>query len=59
MSRQWLEAVLGLWLMLSPWVLGFSGISVMMWSNLIAGMAVFLIALWSIFGAPTENKHQS
>jgi hypothetical protein len=36
--------------MLSPWLLGFQSISVMMWSNLLAGIALVLAGLWEIYG---------
>ena len=46
----WFEVFLGVWIMLSPWLLGYSGDSIMVWSNLIAGLGVFLVSLWAIFG---------
>lgn len=36
--------------MVSPWLLGFSSISVMKWSNLIAGLILVLVNVWVIFG---------
>jgi hypothetical protein len=49
-SSRWWELALGVWVMLSPWLLGFSGISVMMWGNLLAGLAIVLVNIWQIFG---------
>ena len=30
--EEWTEVVLGLWMIASPWILGFSGIQAAMWS---------------------------
>jgi len=40
---------LGLWVIASPWILGFSDISIMRWSNVVVGTAVFLINFWDEF----------
>lgn len=50
MEREKIQAGLGLWLIISPWLLGFSSISVMKWGNVIVGTAIFLINIWAIFG---------
>lgn len=54
---RWLQVVLGLWLMLSPWLLGYESISVMMWNNLLIGIALVLTGLWEMYGGRSENKN--
>ncbi|GEM_PF-677800 len=49
-NEQWIQLAIGIWILVSPWLLGFSSISIMMWSNLAAGIILILINLWSIFG---------
>lgn len=44
------QLALGIWILLSPWLLGFSSISIMTWSNLIAGIIIILINVRAIFG---------
>lgn len=44
---------LGLWILVSPWILGFSDISLMRWSNVLIGTAIFLISVWKVFDKPT------
>ncbi|MBI4059540.1 SPW repeat protein [Candidatus Giovannonibacteria bacterium] len=56
MVTNWTQLVLGLWIILSPWLLGFSSITVMKWSNLIAGTIIFLINVWIIFGEKGRNN---
>ena len=57
MAANWIQLFLGIWILISPWLLGFSSITVMMWSNLVIGVAFILINLWIIFGgkAPTQQ----
>lgn len=58
MAANWAQLVLGIWLMVSPWLLGFSSISLMKWNNLLAGLIIVLINVWIIFGEkkPVEDK---
>jgi len=41
--QDWANLVLGVWLILSPWLLGFSGIPSAMWNAVIVGVVVGLI----------------
>ena len=52
--QNYIQLVLGIWILLSPWLLGFSSISIMTWSNLIAGIIIILINVWAIFGEAAE-----
>ncbi len=56
MAVNWLQFFLGIWILISPWLLGFSSITVMMWSNLIAGVILVLVNLWAIFGGKAPIK---
>ncbi|HXF44190.1 MAG TPA: SPW repeat protein [Candidatus Paceibacterota bacterium] len=49
----WVIAALGLWIFVSPWILGYSGINLMLWNNLLAGGLIFIFALWN-FTPPEE-----
>ena len=57
MSPKWTELVLGLWIILSPWLLGFSSITVMKWSNLMVGTVIFLMSVWAIFGEKPGSEN--
>ncbi|PIZ44597.1 hypothetical protein COY31_02305 [Candidatus Wolfebacteria bacterium CG_4_10_14_0_2_um_filter_39_18] len=46
----WIQLVLGVWVFVSPWILGFSDINVALWGNIIAGALILIISLWEIFG---------
>jgi len=49
----WFLLVLGVWIFVSPWILGFSEINVALWDNILAGALVSIISLWKLF-APHE-----
>ncbi len=50
MIRNWTELVIGLWIMVSPWLLGFSSIGIMKWSNVLCGLVLVLMNAWALFG---------
>jgi hypothetical protein len=50
----WVNAVLGLWVMISPWVLGYAHNRVAMWDNVIVGMVVIVLACWSALATESE-----
>lgn len=45
-----ISVILGVWIIASPWVLGFSSFAPALWSNIAAGAALALLGLWEIFG---------
>lgn len=42
----WPLICLGVWVMAAPWVLGFSGINLALWSSTLSGGLVIIVALW-------------
>ncbi len=56
MLNQKVQLIVGLWLIISPWLLGFASASPMKWSSVIAGTIVFLMNLWEIFGPPPSSN---
>jgi uncharacterized membrane protein YccC len=48
-TERWTLLVVGIWILISPWVLGFSDISVAMWSNVLCGILLAILGAWSIF----------
>ena len=46
--EEWTEAVIGLWLMTLPWLLGLSTPSQSMLAAVGTGMVVMLLALWTL-----------
>lgn len=46
-SLSWLVAVTGLWELVSPFILGYSAITVAMWNAVIVGVVLILLAGWA------------
>lgn len=55
--EEWTNIVLGGWLLFSPWVLGFSSVTALMWNAVIGGAIVVVLAGWAIGTA--QDKEQS
>lgn len=51
--EEWVEAALGAWLLMSPWVLGFAGVPAALQNALFVGLAVTVLALW-VLGTDDE-----
>jgi hypothetical protein len=50
--EEWVNAVLGLWLIVSPWVLGYSAmVAAAMWNQVVVGLIVAALAAWAIWDA--------
>lgn len=45
LGANWVNAILGIWVIISPFVLGFSRNQTAMWNNVATGGAVLLVAL--------------
>jgi hypothetical protein len=52
--EDWVSVVLGIWLIVSPWLLGFSTMAAPLWNQLVVGVLVGGFALWSAF-----NEHHT
>src|SRR3954470_14305694 len=55
-SWSWANVVLGVWLLISPFVLGFANTTVAMWSNVISGIVLGILA-WTRPRFPRQAHH--
>ncbi len=58
----WTQLGIGVWVMLSPWFLGFSDLTLMKWSNLVAGLAITVLSVWlmcDVSGKRAVSESQS
>jgi hypothetical protein len=46
--EEWVNVVLGLWMIVSPWVLGFSAAAGLTWNAVIMGVLVVAFAGWAV-----------
>jgi hypothetical protein len=53
--EEWIGLAIGLWAMVSPWLLGFADLRPAMWTHIIIGLLVAALAaieLWKTHGTP-------
>jgi uncharacterized membrane protein YfhO len=47
--EEWMNLVLGLWLMVAPWMLGFTGSLYAFWTHMILGMLTAAVSAWAVW----------
>lgn len=47
--QEWWNLILGAWIFVAPWALGFVGLPRASWDHWLVGAAIFLLALWGIY----------
>jgi len=52
--EEWVSLLAGIWVVASPWVLGFAAITFAMWVHVAIGLLVAAAAAWEIW----EVRHQ-
>lgn len=51
----WINLLLGIWVLISPWALGYASQSVAMRNNVILGIIVILLSGWSALATDTAD----
>jgi hypothetical protein len=46
MTERWVNVVIGIWLIVAPWVLGFSDNVLVKWSSVICGLILVAMNAW-------------
>ena len=56
--EEWLMLIGGLWLLVSPWVLGFEAKTAAVWNTAVSGIVIALLAVWALgqFGAQDRSR---
>lgn len=47
--EEWVDLVLGVWITVSPWVLGFTDMTALTWNAAIMGAIVVILSAWALF----------
>lgn len=53
--EEWIGVVLGLWLIASPWLLGFVAAEAARWNALVAGVIIVGLAGWALMDSAEEH----
>ncbi|MGE3361948.1 MAG: SPW repeat protein [Rhizobiaceae bacterium] len=52
--EEWVNGALGLWLIVAPWILGFTASMNAMWTHVAIGALVVLVSAWGVWTARHE-----
>ncbi len=44
----WITLILGIWVFISPWLLGFSGHAAGLWSNVVVGLILVVVSIYGL-----------
>lgn len=56
MTERWTLVVIGIWLIISPWVLGFSDSVLVKWSSVLCGIIIVAMNFWVLSGRSETAK---
>lgn len=48
--EEWINLIAGVWLIISPWLLGFAADVNAMWTHVVIGVLVAAISAWAVWG---------
>ncbi len=56
-NLEWIGAVVGVWLIVAPFILAYSPTVVAMWNDIIVGIVVIMLTAWAatVFGRPAPQ----
>ena len=54
--EEWTNLILGAWLLISPWFLGFSASTALVWNAVIIGALVVLFAAWALLEGQSPQQ---
>ena len=52
--HDWANGVLGIWLVVSPWILGFAALTAALWNHVVVGLLIVALAAWELW----DVRHQ-
>jgi len=55
LRQEWANLVLGIWIFIAPWVLGFAALGSAAWDHWIVGALIFLVSLSAVLVSGGED----
>ena len=55
--EEWVNLLVGAWLIAAPFALGFTDQAVPMWNQIVVGVLIGADALWAALQIPSQQKH--
>ncbi len=57
MWQTWLSGLIGIWLIVSPWVYDVADNTGVLWNSIVFGAIILILAIWS--GIDTKSKSKA
>lgn len=54
--EEWTDVVLGVWLLISPWILAYTSETALKWDAVIVGLVVAVLAAWALTSDRREGR---
>ncbi|MGE0079985.1 MAG: SPW repeat protein [Thiohalomonadaceae bacterium] len=55
--KEWINLIIGVWLIISPFALGYTALQGAMWNHIIVGLLVGADALWAMNSPVLTRRH--
>ncbi len=49
--EEWVNALLGVWLVVSPWITGYAAVAAATWNHVVVGVLTAALAIWAAWQA--------
>ena len=58
-TLDWIDAVIGIWLIVAPFVLGYTTVTAALWNDIIVGIVVVVLSAWAALSVrtPVVEEH--
>lgn len=57
--HDWVNGVLGVWLVVSPWILGFAALTAALWNHVAVGLLIAALAAWELWDVRQHPAKQA
>jgi len=58
-SLNWINVILGVWLIIAPFLIGYTSFAAALWNDIIVGIVVVVLAGWAAIVAPSARDEVS
>jgi hypothetical protein len=51
------QLILGIWIIVSPWILGYASFTPALWGSVVSGVLIALLSLWAMYGVDSNKNN--
>ena len=57
-TLDWINTVLGIWLIVAPFILSYTGVTAALWNDIIVGIVVAVLAAWAALTVSSTDQER-